>query len=222
MVEVLISCVLCQVKMKTTLSTPDGVLPCQASEDSILDYRQYEILSIGNFLCSAPTLNSTMDFSGKHVEDGVVDSPLEKKPRLLVSCLPSPLRSREASRLSTSSTASDKGTQRKLYGDANHAIPEEIPQTPKESWANFAELHVVPLPHSRKYVLSIERYLKRKLVGPLCSHSSSSTWDSWECRSLQAQQWEHICQERSYDKGSYSRGPEILEAMEKLKSISHK
>ena len=208
--------------MKTTLSTPDGVLPCQASEDSILDYGQYEILSTGNFLCSAPTLNSTMDFSGKHVEDGVVDSPLEKKPRLLVSCSPSPLRSREASRLSTLPTTSDKGTQRKLYGDANYAILEEIPQTPKESRANFAELHIVPLPRSRKYVLSTERYLKRKLVGPSCSHSSSSTWDSWECRSLQAQRREHIRQERSYDKGSYSRGREILEAMEKLKSISHK
>ena len=204
MVGVLISCVLCQVKIKTTLSTPDGILPCQASEDSILNYGQYEILSTRNFLCSAPTLNSTMDFSGKHVEDGVVDSPLEKKPRLPVSCSPSPLISRETCRLSTSPTASDKGMQRKLYGDANYAILEEIPQMPKESQANFAELHVVPLPRSRKYVLSTERYLKRKLVGPSRSHSSSSRWNSWEQRSLQAQQREHIHQEGSYDKGSYS------------------
>ena len=112
------------MQRNSMLSTPDGGLPCQASEDSILDYGQYEILSTGNFLCSAPTLNSTMDFSSKHVEDGVVDSPPEKKPRLPVSYSPSPLRSREAHRLSISPTASDIGTQRKLYGDANYAIPE--------------------------------------------------------------------------------------------------
>ena len=78
------------------------------------------------------------------------------------------------------------------------------------------------LADSRKYVLSTERYLKRKLIGPSRSHLLSSTWDSWERRSLQAQWQEHIRQEGSYDKGSYSRGPEILKAMEKLKSISHK
>ena len=210
------------MQRKSVLSTPDGGLPCQASEDSILDYGQYEILSTGNFLCSAPTLNSTMDFLGKRIEDGVVDSPPEKKPHLPVSCSPSSLHSREVRRLSISPIASDIGMQRKLYGDANYAILEEKSQTPNESHANFVELHGVPLPRSRKYVLSIERYLKRKLAGPSHRHSSSSTWDSWEHRSLQAQQQEHICQEGSYDKGSYSRGPEILKAMEKLKNISHK
>ena len=78
------------------------------------------------------------------------------------------------------------------------------------------------LADSHKYVLSTERYLKRKLARPSHSHSLSSTWDSWERRSLQAQRWEHICQEGSYEKGSYIRGPEILKAMEKLKNISHK
>ena len=78
------------------------------------------------------------------------------------------------------------------------------------------------LANSHKYVLSIERYLKKKLVGPSHSHLLSSIWDSWERRSLQAERWEHIRQEGSYDKGSYSQGPKILKAMEKLKSISHK
>ena len=114
------------------LSTLDGGLSCQASKDSILDYGQYAILSTGNFLCFAPMLNSTMDFSGKHVEDGVVDSPQEKKSSLPVSYLPSPLHSTEARRLSISPTVSDMGTQRKLYGDANYAIPKEKPQTPDE------------------------------------------------------------------------------------------
>ena len=210
------------MQRKSVLSTSDGGLPYQASEDSILDYGQYEILSTGNFLCSAPTLNSTMDFSGKRIEDGVVDSPPEKKPHLPVSCSPSLLRCREVRRLSISPIASDIGTQRKLYGDANYVILEEKSQTPNESRANFVELHGVPVPRSRKYVLSIERYLKRKLAGPSHRHSSSSAWDSWEHRSLQVQRQEHTCQEGSYDKGSYSRGPEILKAMEKLKSISQK
>ena len=78
--------------------------------------------------------------------------------------------------------------QRKLYGDANYAILEEKSQMPNESHANFVELHGVPFPRSRKYVLSTERYLKRKLTGPLHRHSLSSTWDSWKRRSLQAQQ----------------------------------
>ena len=204
------------------LSMPDGGLSCQASEDSILDYGQYAILSMGNFLCTTPTLNSTMDFLGMHVEDGVEDSPPEKKLRLPISCSPSRLRSKEARRLSISPTASDIGTQRKLYGDANYAIPEEKSQTPNELQVNFVELHGVPLLRSRKYVLSTERYLKRKLARPLHSHLLSSMWDLWERRSLQAQQREHIRQEGSYVKGSYSRGPEILKAIEKLKSISHK
>ena len=210
------------MQRKSTLSRIREGLPCQASEDSILDYGQYEILSTGNFLCSAPTLNSTMDFSGKHVEDGVVDSPPENKPRLPISCSPSPLRSREARTLSTARTTVEKGPQRKLYGDANYAIPEAKSQTEDESRGDFVKHPVVLLPRPRKYVLSTERYLKRKLDGPSRSHLSSATCNSWKRKSLQAERWEHNRLEVPHDKGSYSRGPEILKAMEKLRSISHK
>ena len=55
-------------------STLDGDLHCHASEDSILDYGQYLILSTENFFCLAPTQNLSMDFSIKHIEDGVVNS----------------------------------------------------------------------------------------------------------------------------------------------------
>ena len=55
---------------------PEGGLPCAASADSILDYGQFLILSTGNFLCSAATANSTMDFSTKPIDDSIVDSPL--------------------------------------------------------------------------------------------------------------------------------------------------
>ena len=116
----------------------------------------------------------------------------------------------------------EKGSQRKLYRDANYATLEAKPQIPDELNKKTVELPIVPLPRPRKYVLNTERYLKRKLIGPSRSHSSSSVWDSWEWRSLQAQRREHIRQEGSYDKGSYNRGPEILKATEKLKSISHR
>lgn len=163
-----------------------------------------------------------MDFSGKHVEDGVVDSPPENKPRLPISCSPSPLRSREARTLSTARTTVEKGPQRKLYGDANYAIPEAKSQTEDESRGDCVKHPVVLLPRPRKYVLSTERYLKRKLDGPSRSHLSSATCNSWKRKSLQAERWEHNRLEVPHDKGSYSRGPEILKAMEKLRSISHK
>ena len=42
-----------------------GGLQCKASAESIMDYGQNIVLSTGNFLCSAPSVNSTMDFSKK-------------------------------------------------------------------------------------------------------------------------------------------------------------
>ena len=53
----------------------EGGLPCAAFVDFILDYGQFLILSIRNFLFSAATENSTMDFSTKPIDDSVVDSP---------------------------------------------------------------------------------------------------------------------------------------------------
>ena len=145
---------------KVSSSRRDGRFLCQASEDSVFDYGQYEILSTGNFLCSAPTMVSTMDFSAKHVEDGVVDSPPEKKPRLVVSCAPSPLHSTDVCTLWKSPTSSDKGTQWKLYGDANYATLEAKPRIPDELNKKNVELPNVPLACPRKYVLNTERYLK--------------------------------------------------------------
>ena len=50
----------------------------------MMDYGQNVILSTRNFLCSAPSMNSTIDFSKKPLEDGVVDSPLKKKVKVFV------------------------------------------------------------------------------------------------------------------------------------------
>ena len=60
-----------------------------------MDYGQNIVLSTGNFLCSAPSVNSTMDFSKKRVEDGVVDSPIEKKVKVTVVYSPSSLHAKE-------------------------------------------------------------------------------------------------------------------------------
>ena len=59
------------------------------------DYGQNIVLSTGNFLCSAPSVNSTMDFSKKRVEDGVVDSPIEKKVKVAVEKSTSSLPAKE-------------------------------------------------------------------------------------------------------------------------------
>ena len=106
-----------QIEIASGSTAPTFALPCQASADSILDYGQYVILSTGNFLCSAPMVNSTMDFSVKPIEEGVVDSPPNNKLRLPISCSPSSLRSMHRRALSMSPDFSDKGTQRKLYGE---------------------------------------------------------------------------------------------------------
>ena len=41
-------------------------------------------LSTRNYLCSALSMNSTMDFSEKPLEDGVVDSPLKKNMKVSI------------------------------------------------------------------------------------------------------------------------------------------
>ena len=131
-------------------TTPALALPCQASVDSILDYEQYVILSTGNFLCSAPTVNSTMDFSVKPIEEGVVDSPPNTKLCMLISCSPSPLRSMHRRALSMSPDSINKGTQRKLYGE------ETIPITTAATTSN-ANQTGLPLPTTTPAVAPTRR-----------------------------------------------------------------
>ena len=51
------------------------------------------------------------------------------------------------------------------------------------------------------------------------NHSSPRPWDAWERRSLRKQIKEGVCQRSSRSNG-YSQGPEILKALESLKSRS--
>ena len=175
-------------------TTPTLALPCQASVDSILDYRQYVILSTGNFLCSAPTVNSTMDFSVKPIEEGVVDSPPNSKLRLPISCSPSPLRSMHRCPLPMSPDSSDKGTQRKLYGE------ETIPIATATRTSNTKQIaHPLPttaptVAPTRRRVLSSQegRFKRPKQSGSFSTVASTPSYDSWDNKSLEVQKQQQL------------------------------
>ena len=95
-----------------------------------MDYGQNIVLSMGNFLCSAPFVNSTMDFSKKRVEDGVVDSLIEKKVKVAIrnsaSCMHA--KQRKAATMLVSDVV--RLMRRKVYEDANYGtIGTEVPAT---------------------------------------------------------------------------------------------
>ena len=85
-----------------------------------MDYGLNIVVSMGNFLCSALSMNSTMDFSKKRVEDGVVDNPIEKKVKVAVgnSALSVHAKQRKAATMSISDVV--RLMRRKVYEDANY------------------------------------------------------------------------------------------------------
>ena len=85
-----------------------------------MDYGQNIVLSTGNFLCSAPLVNSTMDFSKKRVEDGVVDSPVEKKVKVTVVYSPLSLHAKERKAATLSVSDVVRLMRKKVYEDANY------------------------------------------------------------------------------------------------------
>ena len=66
---------------------------CTASVNLVMEYGASAFLqhSKGNLLYSAATAQSTMDYSPKAVDDGVVDSPPSREVLVVVNSL-SPLR----------------------------------------------------------------------------------------------------------------------------------
>ena len=175
-------------------TAPTLALPCQASADSILDYGQYVILSMGNVLSSAPTVNSTMDFSVKPIEEGVVDSPPHSKLCLPISCSPSPLRSMHCCASSMSLDSSDKGTQRKLYGE--ETIP--IATTTRTSNAKQTTLLLptiapaVAPTRRRKSSSQQGRFKRPKQSGSFSTVASTPSYDSLENRSLEVQKQQQL------------------------------
>ena len=96
-----------------------------------MDYGQYVLLSMGNFLCSAPSLNSTMDFSKKRMEDEVVDSVLERKSKQFpVLDSPSKVSATDVQASASLLSTIVRLMQRKVYGDANYSnAAPEVPAT---------------------------------------------------------------------------------------------
>ena len=228
----------------------EGGLPCAASTDSILDYGQFLILSIGNFLCSAATANSTMDFSTKPIDDSVVDSPPSGSQRLPISCSLSPL---QPPRRPTSPLNSDRGPQRKLYvEDQGPAISIEM-RSDVPSVLGEDRQHSIPVQQHQRFS-SQGKQLKRsqglyggeanatmsdEILKPLPKRRVLSvarllnrpvpemsiqdvcrSWNAADKKSLKMQRREFSLQQSGGSCG-YSRGPEILKAFEKLKSKSH-
>ena len=132
------------------------------------------------FLSSAPTVNSTMDFSVKPIEEGVVDSPPNSKLCLPVLYSPSPLRLMDRHASTMSPDSSDKGMQRKLYGEKTIPTATAM-RTPK------VKQTTLPLPTTapavaliRQRVLSSQqgRYKRPKQSGSFCMVASTPSYDS--------------------------------------------
>ena len=168
-----------QMEIASGSTTPTLALPCQASTDSILDYGQYVILSTRNFLCSAPTVNSTMDFSIKPIEEGVVDSPPNNKLRLPISCSPLPLRSMHRHASSMSPDSSDKGTQRKLYGEETIRVATATRTSNANHSALPLSITAPAVAPTRRRVLSSQqgRYKRPKQSGLLSTIASTPSYE---------------------------------------------
>ena len=90
----------------------------------MMEYGQNILLSTGNFLCSGPSMNSTMDFSMKPLEDGMVDSPLKKNVKVSVIYSASSLLATEVQVLDATMSLCDviRLMQKKVYEDANYGM----------------------------------------------------------------------------------------------------
>ena len=119
--------------------------------------------------------------------------------------------------------SSDKGMQRKLYGE------ETIPFATTTTMSN-AKQTALPLPTiaptvapTRRRVLSSQqgRFKRPKQSGSFSTVASTRSYDSLENRSLEVQKQQQLHEYvGQIHKGRYSRGPEILKAMEKQRSAS--
>lgn len=196
------------------------VLPCSASVDSFLEYGQNAILSTGNFLCSAKTANSTMDFSSMPVDEGVVDSPPSRVPSLPKSCSPSPLRTRDPFTSRMSPSASERLPMRKLYDDVTHLVPAMLPNSHvhKESSQDRVRVRshgpLLRVPYDQSTVRRTKTH-----DGVPHSRSTHPIRDVWDRKFIQVQKLQTLREYKKMDNG-YSRGPEILKAMELLNSQS--
>ena len=90
----------------------------------MMEYGQKVLLNTRNFLCSAPSMNLTMDFSMKPLEDGVVNSPLKKNMKVSVIYSASSLLATEVHVPDATISLCDviRLMQKKVYEDANYGM----------------------------------------------------------------------------------------------------
>jgi hypothetical protein len=93
--------------------------------DPLLGCVQLLQSGFGHMLCSAKTTQSTMDFSSKPVDDGVVDSPPDGGRRIFPIHSPSPLKFRAATSSPANGSKGNPITQRRLYD--NDALAKRQP-----------------------------------------------------------------------------------------------
>ena len=105
-----------------------GILSA-ASADSYSDYGQFAISQsgLGHIMYSAMTTRSTIDFSAKPIEDGVVNSPPNREKHSKAMCSPSPLKQQQQSMSPTVFPSTNVFAPRKLYNEAiAMPIPSEV------------------------------------------------------------------------------------------------
>ena len=92
-----------------------------ASVDSVMEFGTCAFLQRrkGNFLYSAATTQSMIDYSRKALEDGIVDSPPNRDVVPVAVNSPSPLRSKASARSLESRWRESNGAQRNLYGESS-------------------------------------------------------------------------------------------------------
>ena len=150
-----------------------------------MDYGQHVLLSTGNFLCSAPSLNSTMDFSKKPMEGDVVDSVLERKSEQFpVLDLPFEVSAMDVQAPPLSLSTIVRLMQRKVYGDANYSnvVPEVLATFGKDSHAVLSLLSSCTLHGGRCSAPSTAQSIERKRdVWRRCTgnYSNSMSHDRW-------------------------------------------
>jgi hypothetical protein len=101
---------------------------CVASVDSVLDCGGggCTLQSTGNFLYSAATANSTIDSSGKMIEDGVVDSPPNRNAQPVRVSSPSPLKAKSTTKTLCLGSYGDPRSSRKLYNIPSSSSPSGV------------------------------------------------------------------------------------------------
>ena len=103
--------------------------------------------------------------------------------------------------------------------DIGGASIQELPCTNISLSERLRTSKDVPPPRPQKHLLAVaHRKCKTHDRQPRL-HSNRRPWDAWEQKSLK--KLREIVGERSTCSSGYSRGPELLKAMEMLKNRSH-